>query len=399
MSDNRSSEKNNGVSNSSWNPPDYNIEEGINRLRIQADRKEDDERDSTGYPDRPGQPDCVYYLRTGKCGYGDECRFNHPTYNEQDKQHESDHPRRVGEPDCIYFLKTGSCKYGSTCKYNHPQDRHGPSPVVLNMIGLPMRQGQKPCSHYLRTGSCKYGITCKFHHPQPPLDGSNTSPSQPLQYASSGAPPQIGAQWPYMSPQTYLPIVLPSSGTTQGWSAYMDNMSPLVSANGSSSMDHIYPSPSSHLPERPSEPECRYFINTGTCKYGSDCKYHHPREKMVQSPATSLSPFGFPLRPGQTVCSYYTLYGTCKYGSACKYDHPVVVYSYNYNMDLNSHPYFPSYGGMNSPILHSSESSPSKSSKSSGCTTEPTSNGKLCTDECSGEHVEFTHSSSHNQSD
>ncbi|KAI3695441.1 hypothetical protein L1987_78438 [Smallanthus sonchifolius] len=57
-----------------------------------------------GYPDRPGDPDCVYYLRTGMCGYGHNCRFNHPTYNGQDNQL----PERVGEPDCVvsFFLFT-----------------------------------------------------------------------------------------------------------------------------------------------------------------------------------------------------------------------------------------------------------------------------------------------------
>ena len=35
------------------------------------------------YPDRPGEPDCIYYLRTGLCGYGSNCRFNHPKYASQ----------------------------------------------------------------------------------------------------------------------------------------------------------------------------------------------------------------------------------------------------------------------------------------------------------------------------
>lgn len=30
------------------------------------------------YPERPNEPDCIYYLRTGFCGYGARCRFNHP---------------------------------------------------------------------------------------------------------------------------------------------------------------------------------------------------------------------------------------------------------------------------------------------------------------------------------
>lgn len=30
------------------------------------------------YPERPGATNCVYYLRTGSCGYGAKCRYNHP---------------------------------------------------------------------------------------------------------------------------------------------------------------------------------------------------------------------------------------------------------------------------------------------------------------------------------
>lgn len=30
------------------------------------------------YPERPDEADCMYYLRTGSCGYGSRCRFNHP---------------------------------------------------------------------------------------------------------------------------------------------------------------------------------------------------------------------------------------------------------------------------------------------------------------------------------
>jgi Zinc finger C-x8-C-x5-C-x3-H type (and similar) len=29
-------------------------------------------------------------------------------------------PQRPDEPDCIYFLKNGRCKYGATCRYHHP---------------------------------------------------------------------------------------------------------------------------------------------------------------------------------------------------------------------------------------------------------------------------------------
>ena len=30
------------------------------------------------YPERPDEPDCSYYMRTGVCGFGANCKFNHP---------------------------------------------------------------------------------------------------------------------------------------------------------------------------------------------------------------------------------------------------------------------------------------------------------------------------------
>lgn len=377
MLDNRRVQRNGSIANSSSNTSVHNIEEAVRRLRFQTDGKEDRtaEAGSMAYPDRPGEPDCIFYLRTGMCGYGNSCRFNHPTHIGQANQRGGELPERVGEPDCVYFLKTGTCKYGSTCKYNHPRDRRGAGPVVLNMVGLPMRQEEKPCPHYIRTGSCKFGVACKFHHPQPSVDGSST-------YASTLVPSSGISAWSlpratYVSdPQTYLPIFLPPSqgiGPTQGWSTYMGSLSPVTSPSifgGSGSIDQSYTVTSgSNLPERPGEPECRYFMNTGNCKYGSDCKYHHPKEKIAQMTATSLGPLGLPLRPGQAVCSYYSLYGICKFGPTCKYDHPLVGYSYNYGMSLPSMPMidpsvFP-FGGTN----HSSVSSPSKSSKNAGAKT------------------------------
>lgn len=51
-------------------------------------------------------------------------------------------PQRPDEPDCIYFLRNGTCKYGATCRYHHPVNtyqqrkatetkrRQQPQPVV-----------------------------------------------------------------------------------------------------------------------------------------------------------------------------------------------------------------------------------------------------------------------------
>ncbi|ESR60447.1 hypothetical protein CICLE_v10016232mg [Citrus x clementina] len=38
-------------------------------------------------------------------------------------------PERPGEPLCDYFMKTGNCKYRSACKFHHPKNGDGKSPV------------------------------------------------------------------------------------------------------------------------------------------------------------------------------------------------------------------------------------------------------------------------------
>lgn len=59
------------------------------------------------------------------------------------------------------------------------------------------------------------------------------------------------------------------------------------------------------FPERPGEPECQYYIKTGDCKYGSSCRYHHPRDRVVPRTNCLLSPIGLPLRPvGKIIYPY-----------------------------------------------------------------------------------------------
>lgn len=67
----------NAVPNASNSSPDH-IDEAIRRLNIQSNDNQEEV-----YPERPGEPDCIYYLRTGLCGYGSNCRFNHPVYTGQ----------------------------------------------------------------------------------------------------------------------------------------------------------------------------------------------------------------------------------------------------------------------------------------------------------------------------
>lgn len=49
-------------------------------------------------------------------------------------------PERPGQPECEHYMKTGTCKYGASCKYHHPQYFSGPkSNCILSPLGLPLR--------------------------------------------------------------------------------------------------------------------------------------------------------------------------------------------------------------------------------------------------------------------
>ncbi|XP_073308210.1 zinc finger CCCH domain-containing protein 32-like isoform X2 [Primulina huaijiensis] len=322
------------------------------------------------YPERPDDPDCIYFLRTGFCGYGNRCRFNHP--------------RDRG----VYYMRTGMCKFGASCKYHHPKHGVGSSgPVTLNFYGYPLRLGEKECSYYVKTGHCKFGITCKFHHPQPvgtqvpeqtPGPGALAGPAAvatPAVYTTLQHPVQssqqygvISGNWPVARPPilpgsyvpgNYGPLLLPPGVVpVPGWTPYPASISPAgfpsTQPSGSGTVYGITqlspqatsytgpyfsvispagPSSSSQkehaFPERPGQPECKYYLRTGDCKFGSTCKYHHPPEWSAQKTSFMLSPMGLPLRPGAPPCLHYAQNGVCKFGPSCKFDHSMRTLSYS----------------------------------------------------------------------
>ncbi|TXG63621.1 hypothetical protein EZV62_010615 [Acer yangbiense] len=355
-----------------WSPagPAPGLEESMWQLDLRV---------SESYPERQGVPDCVYYMRTGVCGYGNRCRYNHPRNRaavEAAVRATGEYPDRPGEPLCQFYMKTGTCKFGASCKFHHPKHSGGSiSHVPLNIYGYPLRPGEKECSYYLKTGQCKFGITCKFHHPQPagtsmPASAPQfyppvQSPSVPMpeQYAGAstnlrvGRPPLLASSYVQgaYGPVLFSPGVVPFSG----WSPYSAPVSPVLSPGAqpavgatslygvtqiSSSMPALagpYPSlpssagPSSSgqkdqsFPERPGEPECQYYLKTGNCKFGSSCRYHHPQDRVVARTNCVLSPHGLPLRPGVQPCAFYLQNGHCKFGSTCKFDHPMGTMRYS----------------------------------------------------------------------
>ncbi|KAL2485821.1 Zinc finger CCCH domain-containing protein 32 [Abeliophyllum distichum] len=227
-----------GQQHMEWAPAgqEQGLEESMRRLNLW-------EREV--YPERPGAADCGYYMRTGSCGYGAKCRYNHPRDRGSSIGGVREYPERVGEPSCQYYLRTGTCKFGPSCKFNHPKDAGGSlTNVPLNIYGYPLRPGQQECSYYLQKGQCKFGRTCKFDHPQPaglsvpaparpfyPTVQSLSAPSE--QYDSTSTtyrvarPPLLPGSY---VPGAYAPMLLhPGVVPMPNWNPYSGPVSPAPS--------------------------------------------------------------------------------------------------------------------------------------------------------------------------
>nr|XP_025887305.1 zinc finger CCCH domain-containing protein 32-like isoform X3 [Solanum lycopersicum] len=309
------------------------------------------------YPERPNEPDCIYYLRNGICGYGSRCRFNHPRDRSlavgERRATGGEYPERAGQYVCQYYMRTGMCRFGASCKYHHPrQGEESPSLVIHNIFGYPLRPNEKECAHYMKTGHCKFGIICKFNHPQPtgvqvpasaagpfPLPAVVPPPAtypelRPLPVDSAEQYGIITGNWPVIgpallsdsyTPDTYGPMFFPPEVVpVSDWTHYLGSTSPVPSQTtqsaagagpiyghtGLSASAPAYASPYASLtasrgasssiqdglafPERPGQPECHYYMKYGDCKFGSSCKYQHPPESSGSKAALILRAMGLP---------------------------------------------------------------------------------------------------------
>ena len=337
---------------------------GDDEVEVEGDEEEEKKKDrSSGrvqqqYPLRPDAEDCAFYLKTGTCKFGFNCKFNHPLgrrKNQAVKEKvggEREEPaEKSGQIECKYYLRSGGCKFGKACKFNHTRGKPSAAPLLeLNFLGLPIRLGEKQCPYYMRTGSCKFGANCKFNHPDPTsggrvgdsVSGFGNGNYVPLQGASQPSGPSWSSSKTLNDTAPFVPMMLsPSqavSPRSPEWNGYqapvylsersMHPPSAYVMNNPTIEtpmyMHQPKQTPIEEFPERPGEPECSYFLKTGDCKFKSNCKFHHPKNRVARIPPCNLSDKGLPLRPDQNVCSHYSRYGICKFGPACKFDHPVI---------------------------------------------------------------------------
>ncbi|XP_051194169.1 uncharacterized protein [Lolium perenne] len=201
------------------------------------------------YPERPGRPECPFYMRFGDCKFASACKYHHskdkyPTRGNLEVPslggEQTEYPERPGEPDCPFYMKNRFCKYEAQCRFNHPKNsnptaqspRNAKIYVATNghrqsaRITLedympqqqqyPERPGQPDCQYYLQFGKCKFLSACIFHHPG---DG--------------------------------LPVGRNPSGP-----AHSDQIGPAIH----------------------DMPDCPFYMKRGKCQFGSACEFRHPKD-------------------------------------------------------------------------------------------------------------------------
>ena len=144
-----------------------------------------------------------------------------------------------GQPaPCRAFASAAGCRYGASCRYLHdgvsrpPQQFQQQPQQFLQQQPQPQQQSSQPvCRSFSSPQGCRFGNECRFAHVLAP-----PSPPQHFQQQRS-FPPQPEQQQP--QPRQH---------------------------------QQQQPAP---LPHRQAQEVCRTFATSGSCRFGSDCRFLH----------------------------------------------------------------------------------------------------------------------------
>lgn len=265
------------------------------------------------YPRWPGQPDRFYYLKFGSCTSNSEVgeiKQLAPEYQPRPSEPDctigassiasssvasatppsllnlansetgqikhQEYPGRPGEADCPMSDSSSLSSVSITTSPSSENKRKVMKKIITAPTGdlssdgssapppdsetgekqpepgYPLRPGKSDCSYYVKFGSCRYGMNCWFNHPL------------------------------YMHGSRVL---------------QRDNWVGRNSSRASNSSEY------------------KQYIFDKACTYNR----HEGKTKVKQ---VKLNFLGLPLRPGTKLCSYYMNRGTCKFGTSCKFHHP-----------------------------------------------------------------------------
>lgn len=383
---------------------------------------------SGGFPIRPGREPCAFYMKTGFCRFGPQCKKDHPEKPGASTQdvtppqlNSKGLPVRPGRGQCATYMQTGECRFGVHCTNDHPElgarapaatrvpasgpgssaatgsawsslaaelrqsaglgggmnsagfsQRSGaqvqlhsgsfppralhpsgeaaPHGVQLNSKGYPIRPGADHCAFYMKNRFCRFGVQCKKDHPE---HDSSTPSTEASVTAQTGVDAMLAGMFSRVAAPSGMASVTAQSGADL-FAGMLAGTVPFAEASMNSG----------GFPSRPGKEACAFYMKTGTCRFGAQCKKDHPETGLLATnravnsaagstwsnlaaelrqsvgfikPATSvgaasfsqgpaeevqLNSLGFPLRPGQEPCRFYMNTRNCSFGRNCRKDHP-----------------------------------------------------------------------------
>ncbi|KAM0927559.1 hypothetical protein ACQ4PT_002790 [Festuca glaucescens] len=269
------------------------------------------------YPEWPGRPECPFYMRFGDCKFASACKYHHSKDKYPTRYHpkvpslggeQREYPERPGEPECPFYMKNRFCKFGAQCRFNHPKDS---SPTMQNPTNAkksvasnehhqsttttledhmpqqqqyPERPGQPDCRYYLQFGECKFLSACIFNHPRDELpvgwNPSGPAHSDQIEPETHGMPEcsfymrsgkcQFGSACEFRHPKDIC-------STTEGAFGHRTDLADDTSTRPE---NVVQKQEQAMYPERPGEPRCFDYMNHGSCRRQMNCKYHHPADRL-----------------------------------------------------------------------------------------------------------------------
>ncbi|CAE8634917.1 unnamed protein product [Polarella glacialis] len=293
---------------------------------------------------------CQFFARSGWCKFGDECRYEHagatgmPTdggsFNMspagmgkgKGKGKGGGMPGEKSGEACGFFLKSGWCKFGGECRHEHiagPDTPVGVIPDMAMMSGMPGQRSGEPCR--MVTGTCKWGDQCKHEHAGAsgmPTDGGsfNMSPAGMGMGKGKGK----GGGVPGERSGEACGFFLKAGWCKFGQECRHEHIA------GPDTPVGVIPDMGGMGGQRSGE-HCGFFRTKGWCKWGDQCKHQHVADADtpigVSDPSHEHVPW-FCLRSapdmggmvgGQSgeACGFFLTKGWCKWGEQCKHVHMV----------------------------------------------------------------------------
>lgn len=268
-------------------------------------------------------------------------------FSDGERQQFDEYPQRRSELECQFYMKTGYCKFKSACRCHHPKSN-------LSSLSLPLR---RRTNNYKKDGPpeqlCEVSLPSEnTSNDQTAFFGPSSSNIPGLFTPNLGLQPNVQWNGDQMATSPLDPPEIKMDEKGQE----LTNKDTAYEFNGDANSQQF-----DDYPQRPSEPQCQYFLKTGSCKFKSACRFHHPKpnlsvralpqKSMAASPLHPPLPetkknekdqelankdtaheFNggvksqqfdeYPQRPGEAECQHFMKTGYCKFKSACRCHHP-----------------------------------------------------------------------------